>query len=98
MTTPGNIRGETEAGAAIGAAAAMPLPADFPASPSGADTKSAAIATELTAFLNAGRADTAIYNQSVDALREGLTAAPQAVEAADQSGAAGISNSGGTYI
>ncbi len=98
MTGPGNIRGETDAGAAIGTSTGMPLSADFPTSPTGADTKSAQIATELTAFLRAGHADTTTYNESLDALREGLTAAPQAIEATDQAGAAGISNSGGTYI
>lgn len=75
----------------------MHLPTDFPSSPTGTDTKSAAIAGELNAFLKTAQAETTTYNTSVDTLREGLVAAPEAVEATDQNGAAGISASGEVY-
>jgi hypothetical protein len=97
MTTPGNIRGETAVGAAIGASASQPLRMDFPDSPTGSDTKSAAIAAALSAFLDTARVETGIYNASVDTLRQGLVQAPQAVEATDESGAAGIAASGEVY-
>lgn len=92
-----NIRGNTSAGAAAGALAGMHLPTDFPSSPTGADTKSAAIAGELNAFLKTAQAETTAYNTSVDTLREGLVAAPNAVDATDQAGAAEVAGSGEVY-
>jgi len=94
MTGPGNIRGETDAGAAIGANAGTPLPAGFPVSPTGSDTKSVAIAAALNALLDTARVETGIYNASVDTLRQGLVQAPRAVDATDAAGAAGINGSG----
>jgi hypothetical protein len=96
MTT-GNIRGNTDAGAAIGASAGKPLRTDFPVSPTGSDTKSVAIAAALDRFLDTARVETGIYNASVDTLRQGLVQAPQSVEATDESGAAGIAASGEVY-
>ena len=92
-----NIRGDTTAGAATGASAGMHLPTDFPTSPTGADTKSAAIAAKLNAFLKTAQAESATYNTSVNTLREGLVAAPNAVDTTDQNGAAGIADSGEVF-
>ncbi|WP_224189031.1 hypothetical protein [Mycobacterium avium] len=74
----------------------MHLPADFPASPTGGDTRSAAIAAATTAFLAAARTETVTINSSVDQLRDGMVAAPERVETADQQGAERVTNSGGT--
>ncbi|MDD4865652.1 MAG: hypothetical protein PHQ28_00490 [Mycobacterium sp.] len=90
------IRGETTVGAAAAQSAGMHLPADFPASPTGGDTRSAAIAAATTAFLAAARTETATFNSSVDQLREGMVAAPERVETADRQGAERVANSGGT--
>lgn len=92
-----NIRGNTTVGAAVGASAGITLSDNLPASPPGADTKSSQIAAELSAFLHAAKAQTAIYNQSVTALRQGMQQAPQDVEATDQSGANTVASSGGTF-
>jgi len=92
-----SIRGNTTTGAAAGASAGMHLSTDFPSSPTGADTKSTAIAGELNAFLKTAQLETTTYNTSVDTLREGLVAAPQAVDATDAAGAAGIEGSGEVY-
>lgn len=92
-----NIRGNTTAGAAVGASAGMPLSENLPASPTGADTKGTEIAAELNAFLDTARTQTAIYNQSVTALRQGMQQVPQNIEATDQAGANTVANSGGTF-
>ncbi|KMV21801.1 hypothetical protein ACT16_15030 [Mycobacterium heckeshornense] len=77
----------------------MHLSADFPPVPTGSDPKSQEIAAELNAFLDAARREIATYNQSVDAMRAGMTAAPQATETTDQSGADTVDHSGqgGTF-
>ena len=94
-----DIRGNTSAGAAAGSAIGMHLSADFPPVPTGSDPKSMQIAAELNAFLDAARKEINTYNQSVDAMRAGATAAPQATDATDRSGADTVSSSGegGTY-
>lgn len=88
------IRGDTAVGAAAAQSASMHLPADFPASPTGSDTRSAAIAAAINAFLKAARTETATFNSSVDQLREGMAAAAERVETADQQGAERVTNSG----
>ncbi|EUA17402.1 hypothetical protein I549_1928 [Mycobacterium avium subsp. avium 2285 (R)] len=77
----------------------MHLSADFPSVPTGSDPKSQQIAAELNAFLDAARKEINTYNQSVDALRAGATAIPEAINATDQSGADTVNRSaeGGTY-
>ncbi|MCZ0730655.1 hypothetical protein [Mycolicibacterium iranicum] len=91
------IRGETTAGAQAGASVGMHLSSDFPEVPTGADTKSAAIAAELQSFVTAISTDITTYNTSLDQAREGMVAAPRRVDAADREGAAVIQSSGGTY-
>lgn len=91
------IRGESAAGAAAGASVGMHLHTDFPPVPTGADVKSAAIATELQGFVTAISADVDTYNASLDQVREGITAACQRVDDGDRTGAGGIENSGQIY-
>lgn len=90
------IRGDTTVGAAAAQSAGQHLPADFPASPTGGDTRSAATAAATTAFLAAARTETETFNSSVNQLREGMVAAPERVETADRQGAERVANSGGT--
>ncbi|PEG33231.1 hypothetical protein CQY20_31870 [Mycolicibacterium agri] len=90
------IRGDTTVGAAAAQSAGMHLPTDFPASPTGGDTRSAAIATTTSTFLTAARTETATFNSSVDQLREGMVAAPERVDTADRRGAERVANSGET--
>ena len=92
-----NIRGETTSGASAGALTAIHLSTDHPACPSGADTKSAAISASIGASLNTAVTETATFNASVDTLREGLVAAPTAVEATDANGAATVATSGEVF-
>jgi hypothetical protein len=75
----------------------MPLSRNFPVSPTGSDTKSVAIAQALNDFLDTARVEHETYNVSLDTLRQGLVQAPKAVEATDESGAAGIAASGEVY-
>lgn len=88
------IRGETTTGAAVGRSASMHLPAGAPTAPSGGDAKSAAIGSALKAGVTTDKAEVKTLNSSVDQLREGLVAAPQRVEAADQQGAGEVEKSG----
>lgn len=90
------IRGDTTVGAAAARSAGMHLPADFPTSPTGGDTRSAAIAAATSTFLAAARTETVTVNSSVDQLREGMVAAPERVETADRQGAERVANSGET--
>lgn len=94
-----DIRGNTAAGASAGASIGMHLSTDLPKCPTGGDTKSTQIATELNAFIDAAHTEINTYNQSVGALRAGTTAAPKGVDATDQSGADIVNSSGqgGTY-
>ncbi|SPX88475.1 MULTISPECIES: hypothetical protein [Mycobacterium] len=89
------IRGDTSAGAQA-STAGMHLPADFPDCPSGGDTRSAAIAAAVNAFLAAAATETETVNSSVDQLREGMVAATDRVETADRHGAENVANSGAT--
>ncbi len=88
------VRGESAAGAVAGASVGMHLTADFPPVLTGADSKSAAIATELQGFVTAISTDITTYNSSLDQVREGITAACQRVDVGDRAGADGIENSG----
>ncbi|ORW12223.1 MULTISPECIES: hypothetical protein [Mycobacterium] len=89
-----DIRGNTTGGAAAGSSVGMHLHPEFPPVPTGSDPKSQQIAAELKAFIEAAHREIAVYNQSVDALRAGMTAAPQATETTDQSGADTVNSSG----
>ncbi|WP_084020274.1 hypothetical protein [Mycobacterium avium] len=94
-----DIDANTEKAAQVGAAIGMHLHPEFPPVPTGSDPKSQQIAAELKAFLDAAHKEIETYNQSVDALRAGATAIPQATDATDQSGADTVNSSGegGTY-
>ncbi len=89
-----SIRGDTAAGAGHGSLTAIHLPREFKVAPTGADTKSAAIAAQVAAVLGNAHDGINIYNTSVDTLRRGLVAAPAAVEATDTAGAATVAASG----
>lgn len=88
------IRGETTTGAAAGRSASMHLPTSTPTAPAGGDTKSAAIGGALKTGITTTKTEVKTLNSSVDQLREGLVAAPQRVEAADQQGAGEVERSG----
>ncbi|MDA3641998.1 MULTISPECIES: hypothetical protein [Mycobacterium] len=94
-----DIDANTKKAAQLGASMGMHLSADFPPVPTGSDAKSQQIANELNAFLNAARKEIHTYNQSVDAMRAGASAVPEAIDATDQSGADTVNRSaeGGTY-
>lgn len=88
------IRGETTVGAAAGRSASMHLPSAAPSAPAGGDTKSAAIGSALKTGVTTDKAEVKTLNSSVDQLREGVVAAPQRVETADQQGAGEVEKSG----
>lgn len=90
------IRGDTAGGAQAAASVGMHLPTGLADSPTGSDRKSAAIAAAVNTFLAAARTETETFNSSVDQVREGMTAAPRRVDAADREGAEVVTNSGGT--
>jgi hypothetical protein len=89
------IQANTQTAAQLGSSMGMPLSTDLPKCPSGDDTKSSQISTEMKAFLSAAHNEITTYNKSVDALREGCKAAPQAVDATDHAGAGIVNNSTG---
>jgi hypothetical protein len=87
------IQANTQAAAQLGSSMGMHMSTDLPKCPSGGDTKSTQISTELKSFLSAAHNEITTYNKSVDALREGCTAAPKAVDATDHAGAGIVNNS-----
>jgi hypothetical protein len=87
------IQANTQAAAQLGSSIGMHLSTEMPKSPTGGDTKSTQISTELKTFLSAAHNEITTYNKSVDALREGCTAAPQSVDATDRAGAGIVNNS-----
>lgn len=93
------IQADTQAAAQLGSSMGMHQSTDLPKCPGGSDTKSSQISTELKSFLSAAHNEITTYNKSVDALREGCTAAPQAVDTTDRAGAGIVNNStdGGVF-
>ncbi len=87
------IRGDMEAGAAIGAAAGVVVPARVLPVLSGADGVSAAAIALVGATSAAHAALAAVCNESVQTLRTGMEAAPRAVAARDAEGAAAVTAS-----
>jgi hypothetical protein len=95
VTMPGNIAGDTTAGAAVAATVGVHLSPHLPPSPpAGADAKSIAIEAAINSFLVSARAELRSYNSSVDALNRGLAYAPTTVDSTDQAGADGVASSG----
>jgi hypothetical protein len=88
------VRGDTTSGAEAARSVGMHLSTDLPATPTGSDTKSTAIATTLNSMTKTGKKEIRTLNKSVDQLREGMAAAPRRIDAADQQGAAEVDNSG----
>jgi hypothetical protein len=89
------IIANTQAAAQLGSSMGMRMSTDLPKCPSAGDTKSSQISTEMQTFLSAAHTEITTYNKSVDALREGCTAAPKAVDTTDRAGAGIVNNSTG---